>query len=175
MCEFGPAVSNRALSVKQYDLSSLVVLVAEQNSFLRLTIKSILRTLKVGQIIDAGPIKDAWQAFQSYSPDVVIIDWSPTYDGLQLLWRLRHDADSRNVFVPVIITTSMTEYTNVIVARDSGTTDFLAKPYSPRTIYQHLCKIIEMKKSFIKSSDFFGPDRRARKVEPEVKRRRCDA
>ncbi|WNJ99903.1 response regulator [Thalassospiraceae bacterium LMO-JJ14] len=161
--------------MKHYDLSSLVVLVAEQNSFLRLTIKSILRTLKVGQIIDAGPINEAWNAFQNSSPDVVIIDWGPGYDGLQLLWRLRHDAESRNVFVPVIITTSMTEYTNVVVARDSGTTDFLAKPYSPRTIYQHLCKIIETKKKFVKTQDFFGPDRRSRMVAPEHKKRKCDA
>jgi len=166
---------NRVPVLKNYDLSSLVVLVAEQNSFLRLTIKSILRTLKVGQVIDAGPINEAWSAFQNTSPDVVIIDWSPSYDGLQLLWRLRHDAESRNVFVPVIITTSMTEYTNVVVARDTGTTDFLAKPYSPKTIYQHLCKIIETKKKFVKTQDFFGPDRRARMVAPEHKKRKCDA
>ncbi len=161
--------------MKQYDLSSLVVLVAEQNSFLRLTIKTILRTMKVGQIIDAGSIEEAWQSAQTCSPDVVIIDWSPSYDGLQLLCRLRQDADSKNVFVPVIITTSMTGYANVVVARDRGTTDFLAKPYSPKTIYQHLCKIIETKKKFVKTSDFFGPDRRGRVVAPEQKKRRSDA
>ncbi|MGJ3258420.1 MAG: response regulator [Rhodospirillales bacterium] len=160
--------------MKQYDLSSLVVLVAERNSFLRLTIKSILRTFKVGQIIDAGEIEDAWQSFQNNSPDVVIIDWAPGYEGLRLLSRMRRDAESRNVFVPVIITTSMTEYANVVTARDNGTSDFLAKPYSPKTIYQHLCKLIDSRKSFVKTTDFFGPDRRSKAIETAQRRRASD-
>lgn len=161
--------------MKRYDLSSLVVLVAERNSFLRLTIKSILRTLRVGEIIDASEIEDAWQSFQRLNPDVVIIDWAPGYEGLQLLKRMRQDPESNNIFIPVIITTSMTEYENVITARDSGTTDFLAKPYSPRTIYQHLCKIIDSRKSFVRTAEFFGPDRRSRGVETSERRRTSDA
>lgn len=160
--------------LKRYDLSQLVVLVAERNSFLRLTIKSILRTLRVGQIIDASEIEDAWQSFQTQNPDVVIIDWAPGYEGLQLLKRMRQDPESRNVFIPVIITTSMTEYENVVTARDSGTTDFLAKPYSPKTIYQHLCKIIDSRKSFVRTRDFFGPDRRSRGIETTERRRTTD-
>ena len=157
--------------MKNYDLSALTVLVAEKNSFLRRTIKSVLRTFKVGHIIDAGPIDDAWASFQNSTPDIVFIDWGPDYDGLQLLWRIRHDAESRNVFAPVVVTTSMTEFANVVVARDTGSTAFLAKPYSPKTIYQHLCKLIEFKKSFIRTSDFFGPDRRVRQIEPKERRR----
>ncbi len=54
-------------------------------------------------------------------------------------------------------------------------TDFLAKPYSPGTIYQHLCKIIDMKKPFVRTRDFFGPDRCVRLIDPKKERRKSDA
>ena len=48
----------------------------------------------------------------------------------------------------------------VEIARDAGVTTFLAKPMSANSLYKRLVSVIEDKRSFIRNSDFFGPDRR---------------
>jgi two-component system chemotaxis response regulator CheY len=45
-------------------------------------------------------------------------------------------------------------------ARDAGVTEFLVKPFTARDLYRRLYQIIERPRQFVRSEDFFGPDRR---------------
>ena len=72
-----------------------------------------------------------------------------------------------NPYVPVIVVTAHTEIHRVFMARDLGMTEFLAKPISAKLLYGRIRAVIENKRSFIKSADFFGPDRRRKSVEFE--------
>ena len=59
----------------------------------------------------------------------------------------------------------MTGYSNrvrVEHARDEGITEFLAKPYTSRDLYNRIVQIIEKPRQFVKNKEFFGPDRRRR-------------
>lgn len=158
-------------TIRPYDFSDISVLVAEHNSYMRQTIRSILRTFNIGQIDEARTPEQAWDAFCLQKPDVVFADWAPGFNGMELLKRIRRDDDSPNPFVPVIVVTSMSDKEHVLTARDLGMTEFLAKPFSPKLIYLRLRIIAEQPRSFVRTGDFFGPDRRRRQMHVDQNRR----
>ena len=86
-------------------------------------------------------------------------------DGLELIEKIRNDEDSPDPFVPIILMTGYSNQVRVETARDSGMTEFLAKPFKARDLYTRIVQIIEKPRQFVKNDYFFGPDRRRRKDE----------
>jgi two-component system chemotaxis response regulator CheY len=79
--------------------------------------------------------------------------------------------------VPIIMITGHTEKNRVTAARDSGITEFLAKPISAKALYQRIVNVIAHPRPFIKTKTYFGPDRR-RNTNPNYagpERRRASA
>ena len=150
--------------MQSFDFSNISVLVAEHNNYMRQTIRSILRTFNIGDIIETQNPDDAWDMFCATPPDVVFADWAPGFDGMGLLQKIRRDLKSPNPFVPIIIVTSMSDKKNVLTARDLGMTEFLAKPFSPKQIFLRLRIVAEQPRASIKTGNFFGPDRRRRNL-----------
>jgi two-component system chemotaxis response regulator CheY len=124
--------------IRSFNFSNILVLVAEHNNYMRQTIRSILRTFNIGDIIETQNPDDAWDMFCATPPDVVFADWAPGFDGMGLLQKIRRDPKSPNPFVPIIIVTSMSDKKNVLTSRDLGMTEFLAKPFSPKQIFLRL-------------------------------------
>jgi len=58
--------------------------------------------------------------------------------------------------------TGRAEQADVVTARDSGINEYVIKPFSARTIYDRLERLIEKPRDFIISAPFIGPDRRSR-------------
>jgi len=150
--------------MRSIDFSNISVLVAEYNNYMRQTIRSILRTFNIGDIIEMQNPDDAWDMFCATPPDVVFADWAPGFNGMGLLKKIRRDPKSPNPFVPIIVVTSMSDKKNVLTARDLGMTEFLAKPFSPKQIFLRLRIVAEQPRAFIKTGNFFGPDRRRRNL-----------
>jgi len=150
--------------MRSIDFSNISVLVAEYNNYMRQTIRSILRTFNIGDIIEMQNPDDAWDMFCATPPDVVFADWAPALMVWGLLQKIRRDPKSPNPFVPIIIVTSMSDKKNVLTARDLGMTEFLAKPFSPKQIFLRLRIVAEQPRAFIKTGNFFGPDRRRRNL-----------
>ena len=63
----------------------------------------------------------------------------------------------------------------MLSARDSGVNEYLAKPVSARSIYSRICSLVENERPFIRCRDFFGPDRRRRRIDHEGHERRAHA
>lgn len=157
----------------EYDLSNLRVLLAEHNDFMRRAMVGILRTINVPHITSVGTEADAWERFCDTDFDLVMCDWSPALDGLSFLDRVRIGSDTPNPFATVILVSAFAEKEHVTAARDHGTSGYIVKPVSPRTIYQRIAQTIERERPFVRTSRFFGPDRRTKKVEmPAGKERR---
>ena len=81
-------------------------------------------------------------------------------DGISIARRIRNDFLSPNKFVPFILMTGFSEKRRVMQARDVGVTEFLVKPFTARDLYKRLYQVIERPRQFVRSDDFFGPDRR---------------
>jgi len=151
--------------MKNYNLTQLSVLVVEKHHPMRAMLRAILRELGVKNIFDTATPETGFEEFNHKGPDLVLIDWAPDFDGIGLLNKIRTDAKSDNPFVPVIMVTAHTEVDRVIEAWDAGMTEYLTKPVSAKMLYQRISKIVESERSFIRVSEFFGPDRRRKKLE----------
>ncbi len=123
--------------------------------------KTLHLTFGVGEVLAAKNGEEGFEIFRKENPDIVLADWMmhPT-DGISLTRRIRNDSRSPNHYVPIILMTGFSEKKRVMQARDSGVTEFLVKPFTARDLYKRIAQIIERPRQFVRSEDFFGPDRR---------------
>ena len=146
--------------MQSYNLTKLSILVLEKHLLIRNLLTEVFREFGVSTVMNTPDPKIAWEMFQQFPVDMIMSDWSEGLDGMAFLEQVRRGPDSRNPFIPVIVCTANTEYQHVCRARDTGMTDFLAKPVSARTIYSRICAAIENQRPFIRVAGFFGPNRR---------------
>jgi len=146
--------------VNNYDLSHLNVMLVEKHSYMRLLMREILSQFGIREVRDCDNVQDALDMFTERPADLIMTDWSPGLNGIELLKALRNSKYSLNPYVPVIVITANTESRHIYTARDSGMTEFLAKPISAQRVYSRVCSVIEKRRMFISAQEFFGPDRR---------------
>ncbi len=148
-----------------YKFETLKVLVVEDNQPMLELTKSILQTFGVGKISTAVDGEKAFTLFCQNNHDMVIADWMmQPCDGISLTRRIRNDSRSPNAYVPIILMTGFSEKRRVIAARDAGVTEFLVKPFNARDLYRRIVQVIEKPRDFVRSEDFFGPDRRRKRT-----------
>lgn len=148
--------------MRSYDLSKLNILVLEKHLLIQRLFRDVLREFNVGQVEATTDPKQAVGLLSDFMPNVIFCDWSAGLDGIAFLKKVRRNGISPNPYVPVVMVTAHTEYRHVYRARDSGMTEYLAKPISAQTIYGRICAVVENHRQFIKCGGFFGPDRRRR-------------
>lgn len=149
--------------MRQYDLSKLTVLVVEKHLPMRTMFREVLRQLGVGTMLDAASPEAGFEEFNETTPDLVLVDWTPDFEGLSLVRDIRTHEDSVFPQVPVIMVTAFTETNHIYEALDAGMTEYLAKPVSARLLYLRIVSVIENKRHFIRVNGFFGPDRRRKR------------
>lgn len=144
-----------------YQLHRISILVVEDNLPMLEIAKSLLLTFGVGHVIGAHDGEIGFKRFCEYNPDIVIADWMmKPMDGISFTRLIRNDPQSPNPYVPVILMTGFSERRRVLQARDAGVTEFLVKPFNARDLYKRIAQVIERPRQFVRSGDFFGPDRR---------------
>lgn len=148
-----------------YQMHRISVLVVEDNLPMLEITKSLLLAFGVGQVVGAHEGEQGFEKFRELNPDIVIADWMmKPMDGISFTRKIRNDPHSPNQFVPIILMTGFSERRRVLQARDAGVTEFLVKPFNARDLYKRIAQVIERPRQFVRSEDFFGPDRR-RKIE----------
>jgi len=152
-----------------YQFRNITVLIVESNKAMFDITKQVLIAFGVNQVYSAYGYEEGFETFNRLNPDLVIIDWlEEPYNGLELTKKIRTDEKSANPFCPVVLMTGFSQKKRVLQARDSGITEFLVKPYTARALYQKIEQLVERPRHFVKSENYFGPDRR-RKREEEYK------
>jgi two-component system chemotaxis response regulator CheY len=63
-------------------------------------------------------------------------------------------------FVPIIMLSGHSERRCVMEARDAGVTEFLTKPVAAKSLYERILSVVLAPRPFIRTKDYFGPDRR---------------
>lgn len=145
-------------------LERLKVLVVDDNHHMIKIIKTILRGFEVKEFFDASNAADAFQLIRTTPVDLVITDFAmEPINGCEFTKLIRTADDSPNHFVPIIMLTAYAERSKVEQARDSGVTEFCAKPVTATELYKKVCAVINTPRSFMRTSVYFGPDRRRRK------------
>ena len=149
----------------ELNLSSITALVTERHMQMRGIMCDILSKLGVGKVIPTSTAAEAFKIFSEDGADLIISDWSPDVDLLDLVRRVRRDPMSRDFYAPVIAVTAFSDLERVCLARDAGIHEFLAKPFSAQHLLCRIRTIVEHPRLFIRLASYFGPDRRRRRME----------
>jgi CheY-like chemotaxis protein len=145
----------------RYDL--LKILLVDDNHYMRVLLAEILRAIGVKEIIEATDGAEGLQMMRDHPVDVVMTDLSmQPLDGIDFVRLLRNSPDSPNQMAPVVMITGHTTFARVNEARDAGVNEFLAKPLTARGVIERLHQAIENSRPYVRSDDYFGPDRRRR-------------
>ena len=146
-----------------YDLTRLSVLIIDDNRHMRTLVRSILMALGIRNITEADDGSSALKLMKTIDADIVICDWQmQPMDGIQFTKLVRKSENSPDIYVPIIMLTGHTEMTRVVTARDAGVNEFLAKPISAKNIYQRIKMILDSPRQYIRTDEYFGPDRKRR-------------
>jgi len=145
----------------RYDL--LKILLVDDNHHMRVLLAEILKALGVREIHEASDGAQGLQLMRSHKFDIVMTDLSmQPLDGIEFVRLLRRSPDSPDSMCPVIMITGHSTMARVNEARNAGVNEFLAKPLTARGVVERIGQVIEHPRPFVKSSDYFGPDRRRR-------------
>jgi CheY-like chemotaxis protein len=83
-------------------------------------------------------------------------------DGVSFPIAARRMSSVLNPMIPIFVIQDRAQRSDVEHARDTGATDFLTTPISPKTIMTKMQVALQMPRPFIVAPEFFGPDRRAK-------------
>ncbi len=156
-----------------YNLKNFRVLVVEDYPFMADLVTSMAREMGVGHLLLANSGQEAKEMVMMFNSDpgsynlidLVITDWlMPDGDGEDLIRWMRNSKKDSIRFLPVVLCSAYTSIDVVVTARDSGANEALVKPVSAKKIADRITHVINYPRPFIKTPDFFGPDRR-RKTE----------
>jgi two-component system chemotaxis response regulator CheY len=154
-CFRGTNMGSKAVSLE--DIRFMVV---EDNSNMRGIIKLLLSNYGCRHVMEASDGADAMEKMFNNQPDIVITDVEmPLINGFELIDALRKD-DSIDPCIPIIMVTGHPSYEVVMKARNAGVNEMLCKPVSAKDLYVRVMSCLCNPREFIKTDQYFGPDRR---------------
>ncbi|HEY8572966.1 response regulator [Phenylobacterium sp.] len=146
------------------DLKAIRLLIIDDNRNAAEIVRSILSSVGATQMEMAATAEQAYAKLQAEPYDLIIVDQNlgKGDEGIALVKRVRTDPNSINPYLPILMLTGYTEQRRVQAARDAGVTEFLSKPFTIVGLLRRMEALIHAPRPFVKSLDYFGPDRRRR-------------
>jgi CheY-like chemotaxis protein len=145
----------------RFDL--LKMLLVDDNHHMRVLLTEILRAIGVKHVFEAADGAQALNVMRQQQIDIVMTDLAmEPLDGIDFVRLLRRSPESPNQMCPVIMITGHSTLARVQEARNAGVNEFLAKPLTARGVVERLSQVVDHPRPFVKTADYFGPDRRRR-------------
>ncbi|HEU5047850.1 MAG TPA: response regulator [Rickettsiales bacterium] len=152
------------------NLAQVGVLIADGDRRIAAIVREVMESLGFSAIHIVHDGTEAIKVMKTEKIDMLITDWRMTpMDGISLVKYLRHDKDSPNRFLPIIMLTGYVGKEHVEIARDVGVTEFVVKPFSAKTLCDRIILLIDNPRGFVMNQNFVGPDRRRRHILPPDK------
>jgi CheY-like chemotaxis protein len=154
------------------DLRALRLLIVDDNRNAAEIVRSVLASVGAKEMDLATTAERAFEMLQGGGYDIVIVDQNlgKGDEGIALSRRVRTDPRSVSPYLPILMLTGYTEQRRVQAARDAGVTEFLSKPFTIVGLLRRIEALIHAPRPFVRSEDYFGPDRR-RRQDPDYKGR----
>lgn len=115
------------------------ILVVDDAAFMRMMVKDALSKGGYTDLVEAVDGADAVEKYNSYHPDLVIMDITmPNVDGLEALKQIKESDANANV----IMCSAMGQESMVLEALKYGAKDFIVKPFKQDRIIEAVKKMI---------------------------------
>jgi len=144
------------------DLTSLTVLIVDDNAHMRIILKTMLRGFGIRRIIEVADAVAAFEELNISNIDLVLVDYAmPQIDGVEFTNMVRRGNDSHNAMIAIIMVSAYSERSQIETARNAGIDEFLCKPVCAAELYRRIAHVVEHPRSFVSNRNgYVGPDRR---------------
>ena len=156
--------------IRRDRLAKLCVLVADRDFRTASLVQRILFSFGFRNLDITTNGESALALLRARPYDIIITEWEMApVDGVSLIKAIRAAKDDKRIprDIPILMLTGRTDLGSVAAARDAGVTEFVAKPFSAKTISNRIIQIIDNPRPFVESEEYIGPDRRRRGTPPE--------
>jgi two-component system, chemotaxis family, chemotaxis protein CheY len=142
----------------EYRLQQLSVLVVDDNAFTRKIVRSLLGTVGVKTIHEAGDGIAALELIRTVSPDVIVLDWEmPLLNGPELVRIVRSPGVFPTPDIPIIMLSAHGERWRIVESARLGVNEFLCKPVSAKSLLERLVSILMKPRESVKLGAYYGP------------------
>jgi two-component system, chemotaxis family, chemotaxis protein CheY len=125
------------------NLDGLKIFIVDDERFMRLTIRTVLRAVGRFIVTEADDGDVALAEIESSNPDVVLCDITmPRMGGLRFVELLRNHSEVRMRETPVIILTGHAEEATVIAASKLRINGYVIKPVSSKQLSDQLQRVL---------------------------------
>ncbi len=143
-----------------------IALIIDENQNSAEMIKDVVISLGIKPVQIANTIDQAQEAILTKRLSIVITETIINGEsGLELVNWLRK-MNNQNKTVAVISLTSNATKNLVALARDTGVTEFVIKPFTKATLTSAIISATKSPRNFIITRHYAGPDRRRKKELP---------
>lgn len=131
-------------SVEKLSASAIKVLVADDAQSMRAMVKSILKTMGFTNILEAADGNQTAKLLDKRAFNLILCDWEmPGFKGDELLKMARDSShNKKSIF---IMCTGSNDQDNVKKAISLGVSNFIIKPFNPKTLADKLSPYFELK------------------------------
>lgn len=145
-------------------LADLKTLIIDDNAHMRELVRAILYSFSIRDIVEVSNATAGIAAVHDGGIDLAFVDFRlGDVDGLNFCREIRTSEDSPDPYLPIIMITAYSERSRVKQALDCGIDEFLVKPVRANDVAARINAVVQRRRQFVKSPDYFGPDRRRRK------------
>lgn len=154
--------SSQSLQAKLLSpLENTTILIADNNQFMRKTMRLMLTIIGVKSIHEVADGLAAIEAIRTVEPDVMILDWSiPTPSAPEIMRIIRSPGVFPKPDLPVVIITDNGTHAVVKEAVRLGAHEILARPVSPKVVQQHLLSILFAERKMVQDGENYIPEPR---------------
>jgi len=136
------AIPEKTGAFQRMTITEAKILIVDDYGYMRKIIADILHQMGFIHIQEAGNIAGAQAVMTKEKFDLIISDWNaPENTGLDLLKMVRSTPDGTEI--PFIIIIGNTSEKDLLLAKKSGVTDIIAKPFSPDILKNKIESIFE--------------------------------
>jgi two-component system, chemotaxis family, chemotaxis protein CheY len=149
-----------AFNPKQADylLQQLQVLVVDDSSFMRTTVRNLLYNIGVKSVIEAADGIAGLDRIRDDTPNIVILDWEmPLLNGPELVRIVRAPGVFPTPDIPIIMLSAYGERWRIVQSMKLGVNDFLCKPVSAKTLLDRLLSILLKPRRSMRVGKDYGP------------------
>lgn len=153
-------------SVNLHRPNSTTILVADEQSFSRRIIRSVVTGL--GRVAECRTGFEVIEQAEQLRPNLIILGYNLAgLDGLEVTQLLRR-AQGGLQYTPIIMISGLPTRTAVLGAVTAGVHEYVARPFSMKTLRARAEAVLAMPRPFLRTRVYFGPIPRAKMVRSEV-------
>ncbi|MBL8630235.1 MAG: cyclic nucleotide-binding domain-containing protein [Rhodospirillaceae bacterium] len=159
-----------AINLDPKNMERVIAFVAEHSEVAALSVAAILQQAGVKNTTTFTKLSELHEAVEANTPDLLIIGAHLDPGIFGFIRDIRHSKLGTNPFLMITTLVEPDQVAAVKKTMQAGTDDIILKPVKEDQLLQRLRRVTVNRQAFVVTSDYLGPDRRAKSRPSSIRR-----